>query len=90
MTKRKPVQPRKTVRPKMVQVHVVPRGRWRWAIQVNGEEVGTTRRQDDAADIAVLLAKLMTSASVKLHDRKGRVLEESTFPRSADPRRSRG
>ena len=37
-----------------------------------------------------VLAKAVRRGTVRIHNRDGRIQEERTFPRSADPRRSPG
>lgn len=76
---------------KMVNVHVVPY-RLHWAIKVNGKRVGTFLLQADADDVATMLARLFPAATLKLHDRRGRIRPggERTFPRSRDPKKTPG
>jgi hypothetical protein len=74
---------------KMVQVHVTP-FLLGWQVKVNGRRVGRFASQGDADAIAIFLGRLFASATVKLHGRGGRVRAESTFPRSADPRKTKG
>lgn len=51
-------------------------------------------RKREAVDVAVLVARLAEArgklAQVVIHTADGRIQEERTYPRSSDPRRSRG
>lgn len=78
--KRKPVQPRKTVRRPITRIHVVGWGRGLgWNIKVDGRRVGTFYRQMDAELIAKLLAKTMVAASLRFHKADGTIKEERTY-----------
>lgn len=76
---------------KIVTIHVVPflRG-LQWHIKVNGRRVSRFADQNHAERCAVFLAKLMPAATVRFHKRNGRMRNEQTYPRSADPSKSPG
>lgn len=76
-----------TVKRKMVQIHVTPYLSSIWQVKVNGRRVTKFVTQADAEACAIFLARLMLSATVKFHDRRGRIKPngERTYPRSADP-----
>lgn len=77
---------------KMVQIHVSPRGKGLlgWAIKVGRRRVSWFSSQANAEACAVFLARLMPSATVKFHKRDGTIRTEHTYPKSADPRKTKG
>lgn len=76
---------------KLVEIHVTPwLGGLGWAIKVNGRRVSRFAGQAEAQACAIFLARLMPAATVKLHDRRGWVASERTYPRGADPKKSPG
>lgn len=85
-------------RTKRTQVHVVPdRKSRRWFVKVNGRVndylawpyLGWPRKRDAVA-YAVDLAKYRQPSTLKIHKRDGTIQEERTYPRSSDPRRTKG
>lgn len=87
MTKRKPVQPRKMVKPRTTFIHVVGWGRGLgWNINVNRKRVGTFYRQVDAEIIAVFLAKTMIAASVRAHKADGTIKWERSYGKAESPK----
>lgn len=73
----------------MTYVHVTP---WLlgWQIKVNGRRVSRFTTQHEAQACATFLARLMSPATLKLHKRNGRIRDEATFNRSADPKKTPG
>jgi hypothetical protein len=64
-----------------------------WVGQSGGRTVPGTRapRKDEAVRNTARVAKADSQdVSVRIHKQKGGIQEERTYPRKADPRRSRG
>jgi len=76
----------------MKRIDVVKKnGEWRG--ESNGRVVAGTKasRKEDA--VKAVVGKVKSSrepVTVKIHTQDGRFQEERTYPRSADPRRSKG
>ena len=75
----------------MKRVDVVKKGD-RWIGQTSDQSVfATGRTQADAIRATAAKAKRDPEpVSVRIHGRDNRIREERTYPRSADPRSSRG
>jgi hypothetical protein len=86
----------KAKRPKLVRLDVVWSKRERaWAVKgfgmrwpTQGEAALWARTRGTQRDILALLDA--AGVTVRIHRRDGRIREERTYPRSADPKRSRG
>jgi hypothetical protein len=64
-----------------------------WAGESNGRTVPNTKATTKAEAIrknAAVAKKSAEPVSVKIHKQDGKIQEERTYPRSADPRRSKG
>lgn len=64
-----------------------------WKAESNGRTVPGTKAPTKEATIKQTASRAKASAepvSVRIHKQNGRIQEERTYPRSADPRRSRG
>lgn len=61
-----------------------------WQIRVNGKRVSRFAQKKDATACAVFLGKMMPKATVKVHNRLGKIREEWTYPSSADPEKTKG
>lgn len=64
-----------------------------WAGESKGRAVPGTRapRKEEAVKKAAAAAKKSPDAvSVKIHKEDGRIQEERTYPRAADPKKSKG
>jgi hypothetical protein len=64
-----------------------------WVGESGGRTVpGTraTRKEDAVRNTARVARSGSQPVTVKIHKENGRIQEERTYPRSADPRRSRG
>ena len=64
----------------------------RWVGQsTSGMAVASGRTKDEAVRATASYARQAgTPTSVRIHGRDGRIQEERTYPRGADPRSSRG
>jgi hypothetical protein len=72
--------------------HVTRRqdGQWQGK-RVGAERASVVRRtKADAQQATINIAKNVAPASVYIHGIKGRIQEERTYPRSADPRKTKG
>ena len=75
----------------MRQMHVVKTSRGWAGKAAGGRVVARGRTKVLAVKRTARVAKASPSAvSVKIHKVNGRIQEERTYPRRADPRRSRG
>lgn len=74
-----------TTKRKLVNIHVTPYLSSVWQIKVNGKRVGKFVTQREADEVATFLAKLMSPASLKLHNRRGVIRLEKTYSRADDP-----
>ena len=64
-----------------------------WKAKSGGRTVPGTkapRKTDTVKQTAARAKASKEPVSVRIHDRKGRIQEERTYPRSADPRKSKG
>src|SRR5438309_4944299 len=75
-----------------VRIEVVPRNEpddWPWCVMKDRRLIVGTMTKVQAADEAVRLAREIVRqggfASVRVHDRRGRLQSERTLPRSSDP-----
>lgn len=78
---------------KRIRLEVCPQ-RKRWKVTKASAIHAKHDRQRDAIATAVLLAKQLVAdgelVTLKIKGRDGRVRDERTYPRSSDPRRTRG
>lgn len=73
------------------QMHVVKTSRGWAGKAAGGKVVARARKKALAVSRTARVAKASPSAvSVKIHKMNGRIQEERTYPRGADPRRRRG
>lgn len=80
---------------KLVRLDVVPHGgTWRVVRDGSVVVVGMPTQRDAIGTARAIAARLVLQGArgvtVRVHRRDGRVRDEFTRPRSADPRRSRG
>lgn len=79
---------------KRTLLEVTPAGASGWKVTRSGRKVSGASRKADAQRAAVQLAHVLANAgrlvSLKIKGRDGRIQEERTYPRSSDPRRTRG
>lgn len=82
---------------KRIRLEVCPqptRTRRQWKVTKAGAIHAQHNRQRDAIGTAVLLARQLAAAgeivTLKIKGRHGRIREERTYPRSSDPRRTKG
>lgn len=64
-----------------------------WKAQAGGRTVPGTKAARKADSVRQTAAKAKASPeaiSVRIHTQKGRIQEERTYPRAADPRRRKG
>lgn len=74
----------------MKRIDVVKRGDG-WVGESNGQVVSRGDTKDEAIHNTARVAKAAPqSVTVKIHKVDGKIQEERTYPRSADPRASRG
>lgn len=78
-----------------VQLVVGPAGqRGGWKLTKGGRRVTGHLRKSDTVRDAVVLAKALVvqggKVSLRIKGRDGRIQEERTYPRSSDPRRTKG
>lgn len=80
---------------KRIRLEVCPqKGRWPWKVTVSGRTEYQEQTQADAIArarkwIAGLL-KMGHTATLKIKRPDGTIRDERTYPRSSDPRRSKG
>lgn len=69
---------------KRKEVHVVP---WPggWAVKVSGKLFDHVPTKAEAVAMAVDFCRGAGLCSLKIHDRKGRVQSERTYPKGSDP-----
>lgn len=81
---------------KRIRLEVCPQSRsaTRWKVTKDGAKYGDCRTQGDAIGLAMDLIDLIlaehNTATLKIKRADGRVREERTYPRSSDPRRTKG
>jgi hypothetical protein len=62
-----------------------------WVAETAGKAVARAPVKTEAVRATAKVAKASPEAvTVKIHKENGRIQEERTYPRSADPRRSKG
>jgi hypothetical protein len=72
------------------RIDIVKQGN-EWVAKSGGDIVARATRKEDAVRETAKVAKADSEAvSVRIHTEDGRVQEERTYPRSADPVRSPG
>lgn len=69
--------------------------RKKWVVTVGGMVLGQLATQKDAAESAARVAESLTTrcirfAQVVVHNKAGRIAFERTYPRSSDPKRTKG
>jgi hypothetical protein len=65
----------------------------RWVGESGGRTVprtGAPRKEDAVRNTARVARNSSQHVSVRIHKEDGRIQEERTYPRSADPKRSKG
>jgi len=67
-----------------------PDGDWQGKAQGADRASVVSERKSDVQRATIDIAKHKGDASVYIHGRNGRIQEERTYPRSADPRESKG
>ena len=76
-----------------VQLEVLP-SQGEWHVTRDGDVVGKCQTQAEAIRLAVLLARAQVkdgrTASLKIKRPNGKIRDERTYPRSSDPRRTKG
>ena len=81
-------------KPKRVRYHVVPSRYGGWSVKRNGEQgmpIGMQSVQSKAQAVAWARRHAREEyASLRIHKRDGTIAEERTYPRSSDPRRTKG
>lgn len=60
------------------------------ASESGGNVVASGKRKSDVVRDAARIARQQPSASLRIQGRDGRIQDERTYPRSSDPRRSKG
>jgi uncharacterized protein DUF2188 len=77
--------------PRLVRFDVVrdQSGGWRGE-QGRGNTIVRTNTKAEAVRKTIQMAKRQEASSVRIHGRNGRIQEERTYPRGADPTRSKG
>lgn len=79
--------------PRRVLLEVLP-SESEWHVTRDGDVVAKCRTQADGIDLAKRLVKSQLAdgrtASLKIKRPDGRIREERTYPRSSDPRRTKG
>jgi hypothetical protein len=76
----------------MKRIDVVKKGD-QWVGQSKGRTVPNTkapRKADAVKNTAGVAKKSQEPVSVRIHKEDGKIQEERTYPRKADPRRSKG
>lgn len=76
----------------MKRIDIVKKGE-NWVGESGGQTVRGTKAPTKAESIkqtAQVARKDPEAVSVRIHKENGRIQEERTYPRSADPRRSKG
>jgi hypothetical protein len=79
--------------PRRVQLEVLPRDD-KWQVTRDGDLCGISRTQTEGIDLAMSMVKVALgrneTVSLKIKRPDGRIREERTYPRSSDPRRTKG
>ncbi len=72
--------------------HLVPDGSGKWKLEQEHAERASKvfDNKEEAVKQSVAFAKAQGDVSLKIHGQDGKIQEERTYPRSADPRRSPG
>lgn len=76
----------------MKRIDVVKKGD-KWVGESGGKTVrgtGAPNKTDAVKNTAGIARRAPEPVSVKIHKENGRIQEERTYPRSADPNRSKG
>jgi hypothetical protein len=74
----------------MKRVDVVKKGE-QWVAESAGKTIASAPVKTEAVRKTASIAKVAPEpVTVKIHKKNGRIQEERTYPRSADPRRSKG
>ena len=76
----------------MRRIDVVKKG-GNWVGRSNGNTVRGTKAKTKSASVkktAAVARKAKKPTSVRIHKVNGRIQEERTYPRKADPKRSKG
>jgi hypothetical protein len=61
-----------------------------WTAKQAGTVIAHGQTKDDVVRQTIAQAKRQVQSSVRIHKRDGKVQEERTYPRSSDPRGTRG
>ena len=76
---------------KLPRYHLVKdKKRDHWKLERAGEVLKRFDRKEDATTGGVLKKAIGGEGSVRIHKEDGKVQEERTFPRSEDPKNSKG
>lgn len=74
----------------MKRIDIVKKGE-QWVAETAKKEIAHAPTKQEAVRETARLAKAAPEAiTVKIHKQNGRIQEERTYPRAADPRRSKG
>ena len=73
---------------KLPDVRVKP-GETGWEVTKDGRHVSDHRKKDNAVERGREVAK-KDGGSLRIHKEDGRIQEERTYPRSRDPKKSKG
>lgn len=76
----------------MKRIDVVKKGSG-WLGETGGQTVRGTKaptKAEAVKKVAAAARKAPEPVSVKIHTERGRIQEERTYPRAADPRKSKG
>ncbi len=62
----------------------------RWVAETNGRKVDSATKKADLVKRVAKKASTARGTSLRIHKRNGQIQEERTYPRSKDPKSSRG
>lgn len=62
----------------------------RWLVKLNSKIVGLYDRKEDAVEYATSWAKSATLGQIVIHGKDHKIQREYTYPRSSDPKRTKG
>lgn len=79
---------------KRIRMEVLPAKPGGWAMTADGAMLAVANTQAEAILMARIHAELLvgqgTTVTLKIKRRDGRIRQEWTYPRSSDPRRTKG
>jgi len=75
---------------KVYTVGTDPKGGWRGEVRGSTRAVAKGANKAEVVRRTIEVAKKQPGAQVRIKGKNGRIQQERTYPRSSDPRRTRG